>query len=196
MVALVAGMALHLDVHPAVENLQAEVDLIALSVLHYPLVTVDAVRDAYIVRNVLAKTGERDDVGEAIFVAGVDGVLELFQTHIMILWVVHSFIESVAAENSADEIILSEGGPVPGFDQLDAFTAKMPGYLAGLLDVPVLLETPVNDGLIDSALDGALFVRCANTNSGTRAEANGRSAGAGNHLEHTATADMIVDGGF
>jgi len=194
VVALVAGMALHLDAHSAVENLQAEVDLIALSVVHYPLVTVDAVRNAHIVRDVLAKTGERDDVGKTIFVAGVNGVLELLQTHIMILWVVHSFIESVAAENSADKIILSEGGPVPGLDQLDAFAAEVPGYLAGLLDVPVLLETPINDGLIDSALDGALFGRFAN--SGTGAEANGRGAGSGNHLEHAATANMIVDGGF
>jgi len=79
----------------------------------------------------------------------------------MILGVVHSFFESVAAVNSADEIILPEGGPVPGVDQLDAFAAKKPGYLAGLLDVPVLLETPINDGLIDAALDGALFGGCA-----------------------------------
>jgi len=79
----------------------------------------------------------------------------------MILGVIHSLFESVGAENSADETILSEGGPVPGFDELDAFAAKMSCYLAGPLDVPVLLETPINDGLIDAALDGALFGRCA-----------------------------------
>jgi len=77
VVALVAGMALHLDGHPAVKNLQAEVDLLALSVVYYPLVTVDAVCNAHIIRDVLAKTGEGDDVGEAILGAGVDGVLEL-----------------------------------------------------------------------------------------------------------------------
>jgi hypothetical protein len=91
----------------------------------------------------------------------VDGVLELLQTHIMILGVVHSFFEPVAARDSADETILSEDGPVPWLDQLDAFAAKLPGYFAGLLDVPVLLETPINDGLVDAAFDGAFFGRCA-----------------------------------
>jgi len=150
-------MALHLDSHPAVEYLQAEIDLLALGVAYYPFVAVDAVCNAHIVRNVLAKTGERDDVGEAIFVAGVDGVLELLQAHIVILGVVHSLFKPVAAVNSADEIILSEDGPVPGLDQLDAFAAKLPGYFAGLLDVPVVLETPINDGLVDAAFEGALF---------------------------------------
>ncbi len=79
----------------------------------------------------------------------------------MILGVVHSIFKPVAARESADETILSEGGPVLVIDQLDAFTAKLPGYFAGLLDVPVLLETPINDGLIDAALDGALFGGCA-----------------------------------
>jgi len=79
----------------------------------------------------------------------------------VILGVVHSLFKPVAARDSADEIILPEGGPVPGIDQLDAFAAKKPGYLAGLLDVPVLLETPINDGLVDAALDGALFGGCA-----------------------------------
>ena len=77
VVALVAGMALHLGCHPAVEHLQAEVDLLALGVAYYPLVTVDAVCNAHIIGNVLAKTGEGDDVGEAVLGAGVDGVLEL-----------------------------------------------------------------------------------------------------------------------
>ena len=79
----------------------------------------------------------------------------------MILGVVHSLFKPVAARESADETILPEGGPVPGVNQLDAFAAKLPGYLAGPLDVPVLLETPINDGLVDAALDGALFGGCA-----------------------------------
>jgi hypothetical protein len=81
-------------------------------------------------------------------------------------------------------------------DQLDAFAAKTPGYLTSLLDVPVLLETPINDGLIDAALDGALFGGCAYNDIGARTDAKGRSAGTGSYLEHAATANTIVDGGF
>jgi len=112
----------------------------------------------------------------------------------VILGVVHSLFKPVAARESADEIILPESGPVPGVDQLDAFAAKLPGYLAGLLDVPVLLETPIDDGLVDAALDGALFGGCAY--GGARTEAKSRSAGTGSYLEHAATANTIVDGGF
>ncbi len=112
----------------------------------------------------------------------------------MILGVVHSLFKPVAARESADETILPEGGPVPGIDQLDAFAAKMPGYLTSLLDVPVLLETPIDDGLIDAALNGALFGVCSE--SGARIEAKGRSAGTGSYLEHATTANTIVDGGF
>ena len=159
MVTLVAGMALHLDVHPAVEHLQAEVDLHPLGVTYYLPVTIDAVNYAHIVGNVLAKTGERDNTGVAILVAGVYGIPEFLDTHIVILRIVHSLIKVVAAVQSADKPVLPENGPVQWIYQFDAFAAKKPGCPAGLLDVPVLLVTPVHNRLVNSTLSGASFRR-------------------------------------
>ena len=111
MVALVAGMTFHLNVQPTVESLQVEIDLLLLGVAYDFLVAVDAVLDAHIVRDVLAKTGERDDVGVSVLRPGVNGVSEFLYTHIVILWVIHSLLNPVAAENSSDETVLAEGGP-------------------------------------------------------------------------------------
>ena len=169
MVALVAGMALHLDIHPAVENLQAEVDLLLLSVGHDLLVAIDAVLDAHIVRNVLAETGERDDAGEPVLGAGVDGVLEFLQTHIMMLGIVHSLLEPVAARDGADKTVLLQGGPITRLGQLDALAAKPLGDLAGLLDVPVVFEAPVDNGLVNTTFSGA--------SSGASAIAGARAKG-------------------
>jgi len=193
VVALIAGMTLHLDIHTAVKNLQAEVDFLFLGIADDFLVTVNAVFDADIIRDILAETGKGDYAGKAGFCAGIDGVAEFLGAGVVVGWVVHSFVKAVAAGDGADEAVFLEGRPVFRLDQLDALAAEPIGYLTGLLDVPVLLETPVSDGLVDATSGGGSLR--AFVDSIARREGQGRGASGPNFsgdVEHTATADTVV----
>jgi hypothetical protein len=75
----------------------------------------------------------------------------------MILRVVHSFIKTVAANNSTYKTILAEDRPMLRLNQFHTFATKLFGNLTGLLNIPGLLETPVSDRLVDSAFSSYSF---------------------------------------
>ena len=74
MVALVARMAFHFDVDPAVENFHADVDFLFLGIADYFLKAGYAVPGADVVGDVLAETGKCDDAGEIVFGACVNSI--------------------------------------------------------------------------------------------------------------------------
>src|SRR5439155_12545732 len=113
---------------------------------------------AGVVGDVFAKAGEGDDVGKTILGAGVDRLAHLLDAHVVVLRIVHSLVEPVTAGNGADQAVFFQRRPILGIDQLDALATEVDGDLAHFLDVPVLLKTPLHDGLVDGAFLYACLV--------------------------------------
>ena len=121
------------------------------------LESLDAVPGPGVVGDALGEAGEADHLLEAVLGAGVDGVLGRLDDPVVVIGVVEPLREG----RVGGHVDLADRAFQPGFlqerevfrlDQLDAPAAELPGDLDRLGDVPVLLEAPVDDRLLDPAV--------------------------------------------
>ena len=142
LVAHVVGMALHLDVDPAVEHLQAEVHLLALGQADHLLQAQHGVFQAHVVGHAAAHAGEGDHVGKAGRGVGVDAAFS-FATHSgwFSLWFMPS-TKPCADGHGADQAVPLQNVPVLGLDVLDGRQADGGGVPGQRLESH-RLEAPV-----------------------------------------------------
>ena len=140
-------------VHLAVEQLQADGDVVVLGDLFYPIEAKHGIARALVVRHALAVSGESDDVGNAGLRRQRNVLAKSRLDGGVILNAIHRLGDGAASgiAHGADQAVFAGNLPLIDFEKIYAFQADFRPYRTELFDGHILVA-PAAGRLLDSAV--------------------------------------------